>query len=236
MISDSKRRISCSLLQRGLYLILTEPRDGYERLCHWAVEAGFPAVQLRYKGNNEWEHLALARKLRQIINGSNTLFIVNDRPDIAIMADADGLHIGQDDLPATEVRHLICPNMLLGLSTHNLNQVADANDKPVDYIGFGPLFATNSKAKPDPIVGPEMLPAAYSIIRHPIVAIGGLNLERIKGIAPYAQNVAVISAVCDASDPLSVMRKMQPAILGISLASHAGIVDGRILRNSSHHS
>jgi thiamine-phosphate pyrophosphorylase len=236
MISDSKRRISCSLLQRGLYLILTEPRDGYERLCQWAVEAKLPAVQLRYKGNNEWEHLALARKLRQIINGSSTLFIVNDRPDIAIMADADGLHLGQDDLPATEVRHLIGPNMLFGLSTHNLNQVADANDKPVDYIGFGPLFATNSKAKPDPIVGPEMLPAACNISRHPIVAIGGLNLERIKGIAPYAQNAAVISAVCDSSDPLSVMRKMQSAILGISLASRAGIVDGRILRNSSHHS
>jgi thiamine-phosphate pyrophosphorylase len=217
MISDSLRTTSRPLLRRGLYLILTEPRDGYERLCRWAVEAGLPAVQLRYKGSSEQEHLALARKLRQMTRGSGTLFIVNDRPDIALGTKADGLHLGQEDFPAAEARKLIGPAMLLGLSTHNLEQVADANDKPVDYIGFGPLFATNSKVNPDPIIGIEMLPAAYKMSRHPIVAIGGLNLKRIEGLAPYAHNAAVIRAVSDASDPFVAMREIHAAFLSVSL-------------------
>jgi thiamine-phosphate pyrophosphorylase len=200
-------------LRQGLYLVLTEPRDGYERVCEWAVKAGLPCVQLRYKGQDEREHLALAHKLRQITAGTDTLFIVNDRPDIALMSGADGVHLGQNDLPAAEVRCLIGPELLLGLSTHNLDQVATANDAPVNYIGFGPLFATNSKACPDPILGPEALKDAHALSRHPIVAIGGLNLERIVQLGTYAHNVAVIRAVCDAPNPLIAMQQMH----GLSL-------------------
>ena len=167
-------------LRRGLYLILTEPRDGYETLGRWAVEAGLPAVQLRYKGHNEREYLALAHALRRITKGTGTLFIVNDRPDIALMAQADGVHLGQEDLPAAEVRRLVGPSMLLGLSTHNLEQVAAANAAPVDYIGC-----------------------------HPVVAIGGLDLERIQRLKTWPHNVAVIRAVCDAPDPLLAMRAIQ---------------------------
>ena len=196
-------------LRRGLYLILTEPRDGYETLGRWAVEAGLPAVQLRYKGHDEREHLALAQALRRITRGTGTLFIVNDRPDIALMSQADGVHLGQDDLPAAEARRFVGPSMLLGLSTHNLEQVAAANSAPVDYIGFGPLFATNSKVKPDPVTGPEALKAALSISRHPVVAIGGLDLERIRRLKTRPHNVAVIRAVCDAPDPLLAMRAIQ---------------------------
>lgn len=200
-------------LRPGLYLILTEPRDGYERLTQWAVEAGLPAVQLRYKGTDEREHLALARKMRGLTKGSDTRFIVNDRADIALLVEADGLHLGQDDLPPADVRHLIGPDMLLGFSTHNLEQVCAANALPVDYIGFGPLYATNSKAKPDPVTGPEALKAAHGTSRHPIVAIGGLDRERIKGLAACAHNVAVIRAVSEAADPLPAMRAMQARFL-----------------------
>lgn len=196
-------------LRPGLYLVLTDPRDGYERLTQWAVEAGLPVVQLRYKGRDEREHLALARTMRRITRGSDTRFIVNDRADIAVMVDADGLHLGQDDLPPAEVRRLIGPDMLLGLSTHNLEQVAAANDLPVDYIGFGPLYPTNSKAKPDPVTGPEALKTAHGISRHPIVAIGGLDLERITGLGASAHNVAVIRAVSEAAEPLLAMRTIQ---------------------------
>jgi thiamine-phosphate pyrophosphorylase len=202
-------------LRPGLYLILTEPRDGYERVCEWAVKAGLPCVQLRYKGQDEREHLGLAHKLRRITAGTDTLFVVNDRPDIALMSGADGLHLGQNDLPAAEVRRLIGPELLLGLSTHNLDQVAAANDEPVNYIGFGPLYSTNSKTKPDPVVGPEAIKAAHAISRHPIVAIGGLDLERIAGLSEYTHNVAVIRAVCNAPDPLAAMRAIHAASLGI---------------------
>jgi len=202
-------------LRRGLYLILTDPRDGYECVCRWAVQAGLPCVQLRYKGQDEREHLALAHKLRNITADTNTLFIVNDRPDIALMSGADGLHLGQYDLPVAEVRRLIGPAMLLGISTHNLDQVMAANAAPVDYIGFGPLFATNSKACPDPVLGPEALKDAHALSRHHIVAIGGLDLERIIGLSDYAHNVAVIRAVCDAPDPLAAMRAIHAASRGM---------------------
>lgn len=202
-------------LRPGLYLVLTEPRDGYERLCEWAVEACLPCVQLRYKGPDQREHLALAHKLRQITAESDTLFIVNDRPDIALISGADGLHIGQNDLPAAEARRLIGPELILGLSTHNLEQVAKANDAPVDYIGFGPIYATDSKAVPDPVVGPQALKDAYAISRHPIVAIGGLNLERIVGLGTCAHNVAVIRAVCDAPEPLIAMQQIHAAYLAL---------------------
>jgi thiamine-phosphate pyrophosphorylase len=198
-------------LQRGLYLVMTSPRDGYERLCEYAIEVGIAAVQLRIKNRDVkyHEHLAMAHRLRSLTRGSSTLFIVNDWPEIAIQSDADGLHIGQDDLSATKARTLIGPDKLLGLSTHNLEQVKKANEAPVDYIGFGPLYVTTSKVRPDPVVGPEALKTAYQTSRHPIVAIGGLDLERIRWLGPYAHNVAVIRAVSEAADPASVMRSIQ---------------------------
>jgi thiamine-phosphate pyrophosphorylase len=202
-ISDSRPQ-----LRRGLYLVMTRPRDGYERLCALAVEAGIAAVQLRTKGYDEVDQLTLAKHLRALTQGSSTVFIVNDRPDIAIDADADGLHIGQDDLPASEARRLIGPNKLLGLSTHNLEQVKKANDAQVDYIGFGPLFPTTSKLRPDPVVGAQTLEAAHQCSSHPIVAIGGLNFERVLSLGHYAHNVAVIRAVAEAADPLAEMRRI----------------------------
>jgi len=208
--ADRHHQLRASL-RRGLYLVLTDPRDGYEKLCSWAVAAGLPAVQLRYKGQDEREHLFWAHALRRITRGTGTLFIVNDRPDIALLAQADGVHVGQNDMPADEVRRIIGPAMLLGLSTHNRKQVAAANDAPVDYIGFGPLYATNSKARPDPVLGPQALKEALFLSRHPVVAIGGLDLERIRQLQPCPHNAAVIRAVCDASIPLDAMRAIEAA-------------------------
>lgn len=216
-MTTMQRQIMRACLRRGLYLILTDPHDGYETLGRWAVEACLPAVQLRYKGHDEREHLALARALRQITKGTRTLFIVNDRPDIALISQADGVHLGQDDLPAAEVRQLIGPIMLLGLSTHNLEQVAAANAAPLDYIGFGPLFATNSKKQPDPVTGPDALKAVLDVSCHPVIAIGGLNLERIRKLQPRPHNVAVIRAVCDAPDPLDAMQAIHATCLNMKL-------------------
>jgi len=213
-LNPGKGKLHLSL-RSGLYLVLTEPRDGYERVCEWAVKAGLPCVQLRYKGQDECEHLSLAHKLRRITAGTDTLFIVNDRPDIALMSRADGLHLGQNDLPVAEVRRLIGPDLLLGLSTHNLEQVARANDAPVNYIGFGPIYTTNSKTEPDPVVGPEAIKAAHAISRHPIVAIVGLNLERIVQLGTYAHNVAVIRAVCDAPEPLITMQQTHAGYMAL---------------------
>ncbi|MGD8960736.1 MAG: thiamine phosphate synthase [Desulfobacteraceae bacterium] len=199
-------RFCAKPLPRGLYLVLTEPRDGYAKLTEWALQAELPAVQLRYKGKDDRQFLSVALAMRRITAGSQTRFIVNDRPDIALLADADGVHLGQQDLPPRAVRRLIGPGKLLGLSTHNLHQVHAAADEPVDYIGFGPLFGTPSKADPDPVVGPGQLGAAAAVSRHPIVAIGGLTAARIAALdLGGCRNVAVISAVSQAENPLAAM-------------------------------
>ncbi len=209
--------VCAKTLERGLYLVLTEPRDGYEKLTEWALRAELPAVQLRYKGNDDREFLSVALAMRRITAGSQTRFIVNDRPDIALIANADGVHVGQQDLPPQAVRRLIGPDKLLGLSTHTLDQVRAANDEPVDYIGFGPLYGTTSKVKPDSVVGPGQLSAAAAASRHPIVAIGGLTATRIAELdLGSCHNVAVISAVTQADNPLAAMTAINRCILEVS--------------------
>ncbi len=204
-------------LRRGLYLVLTSPRDGYEQLTRWAVEAGVAAVQLRYKGGDIREFLRVGTVMRRITRNTATRFIVNDRPDVALMCGADGLHVGQDDAPARAVRKLIGSRMLLGLSTHCLEQVRAARTEPVDYIGFGPLFPTTSKARPDPVVGPGQLAPAAALSAHPVVAIGGLDPDRIAALAPGSfHNAAVIRAATDAPDPLAAMCLMQRIALRAS--------------------
>ena len=122
-------------LRRGLYLVLTEPPRGYERMAEWAVAAGLPALQLRPKPSpprpapdiaTDRDFLRVARALRAITRGSPTLLLIDDRPDLALLCEADGLHVGQDDLPPADARRLIGPRPLLGLSTHTLAQVRAA--------------------------------------------------------------------------------------------------------------
>jgi thiamine-phosphate pyrophosphorylase len=197
-----------------LYLILTDPPAGYEKMAEFAVEAGLPALQLRYKGDDQQYHLDLAKRVRAITKDSKTLFIINDRPDIALMVGADGVHIGQSDLPAVDVRKCIGDRMLLGLSTHNLEQVNRSLLEPVDYIGIGPLYATTSKQKPDPVTGPEIVLSALDAVHCPVVAIGGLTMERIRALATgLCRNVAVISEVAMAKDPMLAMQTIQEIIL-----------------------
>ncbi len=198
-------------LRHGLYLVLTAPRDGYERLTEWAVTAGVSAVQFRPKGENDRSALRIARAMRAITRDSNTLFIVNERADLAVLCEADGVHLGQTDLPLGDIRRLIGDRRILGWSTHSLEQVRASNDEPeVDYIGFGPIHATTSKTRPDPVTGPELLRAAAALTHHPIIAIGGLTPERIASLAPDCfRCAAVIRAVADAEDPPTVLRTLQ---------------------------
>lgn len=197
-------------LARGLYLVISEPRAGYRHMASMAVAAGLPAIQLRYKGKDTRRFLSLAKSLRGITAGTGTRLIINDRPDLAMVVDADGVHLGQEDLPAEEARHLIGPRKLLGLSTHNLDQVRQAAQLPVDYIGFGPLYPTTSKEDPDPVTGEKRYLEAVKISPHPVVAIGGLNGVRIARLGTEAcQRPAMIGAIAGAPDPLAAMRAIQ---------------------------
>lgn len=200
-------------LRKGLYLILTNPATGYERLTEIAVSEGIPAVQLRYKGDDSRAMLRIARAMRAITAGTGTLFIVNDRVDIALMAEADGVHLGQQDLPPKEARRLLGNRMLVGLSTHAIHEVEQARDEPVDYIGFGPVFAPFSKENHAPVTGIHTLKEAVSRSRLPVVAIGGITRQRLEEFAGVScGNAACIGAVATAADPALEMRIMNAMI------------------------
>ena len=154
-------------------------------------------LQLRAKHSGARETLELLRALRPLCSDFGVRLIANDRPDLAVLSQCDGVHVGQDDLPVSLVRRL-APGLLVGVSTHNLEQLAAALTDEPDYVAFGPVFATASKERPDPSVGLQLLAQAHSAARRagiPLVAIGGINLERAREVADHAELAAVIGAL-----------------------------------------
>jgi thiamine-phosphate pyrophosphorylase len=192
-------------MSSSLYVII-DPELCAGRDPLWVAEralyGGCAVLQLRCKAQSDARSLVLARALRALTRRHGVPFWVNDRADLALLAEADGLHLGQDDLPPAEIRRLVGADMKLGLSTHSLAQAQAAAALAVDLLGFGPLFTTSSKANPAPVVGPQGLAQALNVIPKPLVAIGGINRDNIAAVASLSPAyVAVISAVCSADDP-----------------------------------
>ena len=193
----------------GFYLVITNPVVGYARCAEAAVRAGVKIVQLRMKHAAREDILREAREMRRVTRGTGTLFIVNDDPALAAEAEADGVHVGQDDMSPVEVRAKFPQLKVVGLSTHNLDQVRASWDQPIDYIGVGPVYATPTKDIPDPTLGPEMAGRMIAVARVPAVAIGGINAETLPSVlAAGARNFAVVRAVCQSPDPYSAIRKL----------------------------
>jgi len=137
--------------------------------------------------------------LRQAAAKAGVLFIVNDRCDLALAVDADGVHLGQDDLPLGLARKVIGPDKLIGISTHNPNQVREAITGKPDYLGYGPIFKPGSKEDHDPVIGLEGLRAMRRLTSLPVFAIGGIHIEQTEELIQAGANgVAVISAILKA--------------------------------------
>jgi thiamine-phosphate pyrophosphorylase len=169
------------------------------------LEAGVEILQYRNKSGNAAEMLVAARELRQHIlgcdRGEKLILIMNDRPDLCLAAEFDGVHVGQNDLSAAGARRVIGPQRWLGVSTHNPEQVLDADKTSADYIAIGPVFGTVSKANPDPVVGLEGVNQARRLTRKPLVAIGGITRANFRSVVDAgADSVAVISDLV--RDPL----------------------------------
>ena len=193
----------------GFYLVITNPVVGYARCAEAAVRAGVKIVQLRMKHAAREDILREAREMRRVTQGTETLFIVNDDPALAAEAEADGVHVGQDDMSPAEVRAKFPQLKVVGLSTHNLDQVRASWDQPIDYIGVGPVYATPTKDIPDPTLGPEMAGRMIAAARVPAVAIGGINAETLPPVlVAGARNFAVVRAVCQSPDPYSAICKL----------------------------
>jgi thiamine-phosphate pyrophosphorylase len=155
--------------------------------------AGVNWLQYRNKSGNSKEMLAHARELRRVL-GEEVTLIMNDRADLALAACFDGVHVGRDDLPVDAVRRIIGPNMFIGTSTHNPEQLRLAEPTDADYLAIGPVFATSSKANPDPVVGLEGVRLARSLTTKPLVAIGGITRANCRSVLDAgADSVAVIS-------------------------------------------
>jgi thiamine-phosphate pyrophosphorylase len=156
-----------------------------------------PLIQLRAKHQGTRETLALLRALRPLCSKFGARLIANDRPDLAVLAQCDGVHIGQDDLPLPLVR-LLAPGLLVGVSTHTLEQLAAALAEKPDYVAFGPVFGTASKEGAEPTVGLALLQQAHAAALSagiPLVAIGGINLERARQVAEHSELAAAIAAL-----------------------------------------
>jgi thiamine-phosphate pyrophosphorylase len=155
--------------------------------------SGITLLQYRNKSGHARQILGHARELRKRLAPTVKL-IMNDRADLCLAADFDGLHIGQDDLSPNSARTIIGPNRWLGVSTHNPEQLAEADKTTADYLAIGPIFATSSKADPDPVVGLEGLRRARQLTRKPLVAIGGITRANARSVIDAgADSVAVIS-------------------------------------------
>jgi thiamine-phosphate pyrophosphorylase len=168
-------------------------------------EGGAGIAQIRHKGVWSQALLEAAREARRVF----PLLIVNDRADIAAMAGA-GVHVGQDDLPPAAAR-AICTSGLVGLSTHNPAQMQAADGEPVDYIAIGPVFATSSKANPDPVVGLDGVRQVRSLTRKPLVAIGGITRANARAVLDAgADSVAVIGDLYpDELSPASLAARVE---------------------------
>jgi thiamine-phosphate pyrophosphorylase len=168
-----------------------------------AVLRAYPAaLQLRAKNVSARETLGLLRALAPMCHRAGVLLVANDRPDLAILAGCDLVHVGQDDMPIERVRR-IAPGLGVGISTHNLDQLDAALAARPAYVAFGPVFPTTTKLNPDPVVGVPALAAAYARAHAagvPLVAIGGITYERARSLVASADAVAVIAELFPAAD------------------------------------
>lgn len=172
-----------------------------------AATAGVRLFQYRDKQATMKDAYRQALALRQVATEVGATLIINDRCDLALAVKADGLHLGQDDLPVADARRLLGPEAIIGLSTHNPEQVREAAALQPDYIGFGPIFSTATKTDHDPVVGLEGLRAVRALTTLPVFAIGGITPQHVSDILTAgADGLAVISAILKATDLEAAIR------------------------------
>jgi thiamine-phosphate pyrophosphorylase len=183
------------------------------------IDAGVRILQYRDKTGTAAAMLQTSRLLAQAANEAGVSFFVNDRPDIAFLANATGVHVGQDDLSVEQARAIVGPQRWVGVSTHNREQFAEAAATSADYIAIGPIFATKNKANPDPVVGIDLIRELRPMTGKPIVAIGGIQLDRAEdALRAGADSVAVIGGILLAPDPKERARQFVKKLEAVNLA------------------
>jgi thiamine-phosphate pyrophosphorylase len=199
----------CVLVDAG------ESAAAFEKLVRTLVDAGVGMIQLRAKQLDDRDLVARARLLRDITRGSSSLAIINDRADVAAIASADGVHLGQEDLSVKDARAILGPRPLIGVSTHNIAQARRAVVDGANYLGAGPTFASPTKAF-DNFAGLDYLRAVAAEIRLPTFAIGGITADNLPEVlAAGITRIAVSSAITAAPDPALVAQKLLSILAGV---------------------
>jgi thiamine-phosphate pyrophosphorylase len=202
--------------------VLVDGRESpaeFETLCRTVLAAGVDIIQLRDKRLGDRALVDRARRLREWTRETHALFVVNDRPDLAVLANADGVHVGQEELSVKDVRAIVGPRALIGVSTHSLPQARQAVLDGANYIGVGPTFPSATKQF-DEFPGTELLRAVAAEIRLPAFAVGGINCENIEQVlAAGVTRVVVSSAITQAENPGDAVRQLRDAIAAYSSRS-----------------
>jgi thiamine-phosphate pyrophosphorylase len=207
----------------GLYVIVSTAgcRGDIEAVVRGALEGGAQAIQLREKDLADRALLDLARAVRRWTRQADALFIMNDRPDVARLSDADGVHVGQDELSVKDARRIVGPDRLVGVSTHDLDQVRRAVFDGADYLGVGPVFPSVTKQFSE-LAGLEFVREAVKETTLPAFAIGGITPENVgEVLRAGAERVAVSAAVCAAEDPAAAARGLRQRLQERSLSRPA---------------
>jgi thiamine-phosphate pyrophosphorylase len=193
-----------------VYLVLEA--DAAARAVEPALRGGVDLVQLRDKQADDDEVVRTGRELRELCAAHGALFIVNDRPDLAVACGADGVHVGQDDMPVDEARAIVGGDRIVGTSTHSPDQVDEADAADVDYYAVGPVFETPTK-EGRPATGWDLIAYAAGRATKPWFAIGGMDAETARAAAAAgAQRVVVVRAIRDAGDPEAAARAVRAAL------------------------
>ncbi|MCK4644678.1 MAG: thiamine phosphate synthase [Candidatus Aminicenantes bacterium] len=203
--------------QIGQYHVLTDTvlqsRFSHAELTKLAIAGGADTIQFRVKIGATREMIGMARKLKQLCAEAGITFLVNDRVDVAIAADADGVHLGQDDFPILLARELLGESRIIGGSAATLEEARKCLAEGVDYIGFGPVYPTTSKADAGPVSGIELLKQVVEAVPLPIIAIGSINADNTAEVMQAgAHGIAVISAVCCQENPEQATRALYKAL------------------------
>ncbi|MEA3368185.1 MAG: thiamine phosphate synthase, partial [Planctomycetota bacterium] len=198
----------------GLCVLVTESlcRRPWEEVLAAALAGGAAAVQVREKDEPDASLLARARRAAEACHAAGALCIVNDRPDVAALAAADGVHVGAGDLPVGAARRIVGPDRIVGASTHSARQALAAAEAGADYIGCGPMFP--STTKPQAVIpGPALCREVTGRVGLPVMAIGGITAENAAAVlAAGAEWLAVSAAVCSAADPEAATRRLVETI------------------------
>lgn len=188
-----------------LYLVTDRSLSGgrpIEFIVEQAVQGGVTMVQLREKSCPVPEFIRMALRLKQLLKPYRVPLIINDRLDVAMASGADGLHIGQDDIPYSYARKMLGKNKIIGLSVETIDQAEEANDFNVDYIGISPVFVTGTKPELEKGLGLDGVRAIASLSKHYTVAIGGINAANAGAVLQAGANgLAVVSAIVSADNP-----------------------------------